>query len=75
MDKKIENFSNELNKIKVSHPNLYKLWKTYLDSKIKLLNETIDNGLNMLDSAKNINDFTPEQIMTLYNIKNHFYQK
>lgn len=75
MDKKIENFLNELDKIKITHPNLYKLWKHYLDNKLKLLNETIDNGLIMLESAKNIQDFTLEQIMTLYNIKNNFNKK
>lgn len=71
MDNKIENFLNELNKIKISHPNLYNLWKNYLDNKVNVLNKTLDEGFKMLQYTKNIKDFTQQEILSLYHIKNH----
>ena len=75
MNENIENitsFKEKLETIKTTHPNLYKLWYTYVDGKISSLNETIVKANAMLESIKNMRDLTQEEILTTYYIKNHF---
>ena len=75
MNENIENitsFKEKLETIRTTHPNLYKLWSTYLDGKISSLNETIVKANAMLESTKNMRDLTEDEILTTYYIKNHF---
>lgn len=75
MNENIENitsFKEKLETIRDSHPNLYKLWSTYVDGKISSLNETIFKANAMLESTKNMRDLTENEILTTYYIKNHF---
>lgn len=75
MNENIENitsFKEKLETIRDSHPNLYKLWSTYLDGKINSLNETIFKANAMLESTKDMRDLTENEILTTYYIKNHF---
>ena len=72
MDNKIEHFLNELNKIKETHPNIHGVWKDYLDKKITTLEKTIEDGFKMLEYTKDVNDFTKEEIISIYCIKNHY---
>ena len=74
MNKNIENitsFKEKLETIRESHPNLYKLWSTYVDGKISSLHETIVKANAMLESTKYMRDLTENEILTTYYIKNH----
>ena len=72
IEKKIASFKEKLEKIKETHPNLYRLWIKYLDGKISSLNETIIRGHYMIESTEHIRDLTEDEILTTYYIKNHF---
>ena len=74
MNENIENitsFKEKLETIKETHPNLYKLWSTYVDGKISSLNETLVKANAMLESTKYMRDLTENEILTTYYIKNH----
>jgi hypothetical protein len=73
----IDNIKNDLNIIKNrltsisnSHPNLYKLWKNYINIKIKHYDNIIKDCNNFLDNIVTKEDFTLEMIALLMVLKN-----
>ena len=71
IEEKLKLFLEKLKVIKDTHPNIYNLWYKYVEDKTNALEQTLNKGFNMLESAESIKDLTHEQIITLYCIKNH----
>tara|TARA_Y100000389_G_scaffold204625_1_gene258431 strand:- start:5901 stop:6131 length:231 start_codon:yes stop_codon:yes gene_type:complete len=69
MDGKIQDFLTQLETIKDTHPNIYKMWKKYINKKIKTLENIIECGYDMLENSKNINDLSINEIITSYHLK------
>ena len=73
----IDNIKNDLNIIKNrltsisnSHPNLYKLWKNYINIKIKHYDNIIKDCNMFLDNVTKQEDFTQENIALLMLLQN-----
>ena len=72
-----DNIKCDLNIIKTrltfienSHPNLYKLWKNYINIKIKHYDDIIKDCNIFLDNVVTQSDFTQENIALLMVLKN-----
>jgi two-component sensor histidine kinase len=61
---------NRLTSIAISHPNLYKLWKNYINIKIKHYDNIVKDSNIFLDNIVTKEDFTPEMIALLMVLKN-----
>ena len=72
MDGKLEEFLTQLETIKNTHPNIYNLWKKYVNEKIKTLEDVIKRGYMMLENSKNVNDLSVNDICTAYHLKEEF---
>jgi len=70
MNVKTERFINDLETIKTTHPNIYKIWKTYVSMRIANLDKAIDKGRTMLVASKNIPDIPREDILLLLTFSN-----
>jgi hypothetical protein len=73
----IDNIKNDLNIIKNrlisisnSHPNLYKLWKNYINIKIKHYDNIVKDCNMFLDNVIKQEDFTQENIALLMLLQN-----
>ena len=72
MEGKLEEFLTQLEIIKFTHPNIYNLWKKYVNEKIKTLEDVIKRGYMMLENSKNVNDLSIDDIFTAYHLKEEF---
>tara|TARA_B100000029_G_C16773280_1_gene666367 strand:- start:82 stop:321 length:240 start_codon:yes stop_codon:yes gene_type:complete len=72
MEGKLEDFLTQLETIKTTHPNIYNLWKKYVNEKIKTLEDVIKRGYMMLENSKNVNDLSINDICTAYHLKEEF---
>ena len=70
MNARTQNFLQELEQIKTSHPNIYTLWKSYIDIRLSSLERIIQQGENMLLTSKNIPDISKEGIFFLMAMSN-----
>ena len=61
---------NRLTSIEFSHPNLYKLWKNYINIKIKHYDNIIKDCNMFLDNVTKQEDFTQENIALLMLLQN-----
>lgn len=61
---------NRLTSISNSHPNLYKLWKNYINIKIKHYDNIIKDCNMFLDNVTKQEDFTQENIALLMLLQN-----
>jgi hypothetical protein len=63
----INNLRQRLNLIKDSHPNIYKLWSSYIDEKLVSIFTLITECTITLDKIENENlpDITQDNIFTL----------
>lgn len=64
----VNNVRNRLSRIKTTHPNIYKLWNTYIEKKIDSLNLLIRECNNVIDVIDNDNtpDLTHDNLLTLF---------
>ena len=62
--------NERLESIKTTHPNLYKLWKNYINIKIKHYDNIVKDCNIFLDNIVTKEDFTPEMIALLMVLKN-----
>lgn len=63
----IEGIKRRLNNIKNTHPNLYKLWTTYIDEKLESVHKLLIECKNILNKIenKNIPDLSQDNILVL----------
>lgn len=63
----IEVIKKRLNNIKNTHPNLYKLWTTYIDEKLETVRKLLFECKNTLDKIENQEypDFSQDNILSL----------
>lgn len=72
MNNEVTNILSRLETFKDSHPNIYKLWREYIQKKSNNLKLTItacNNTLNLINSD-NINDLDLDTVATLFLLMN-----
>ena len=72
MNNEVTNILSRLEIIKETHPNIYKLWREYIQKKSNNLKQTITackNTLNLIN-AENINDLDLDTIAAVFLIMN-----
>ena len=63
-DKTIE----DLEKIKITHPNLYNLWKVFLERRKKRMLEILLQFDKILNNIENLPDIDPLSMMLIFDI-------
>jgi hypothetical protein len=64
-NKNFEKISLKLNNIKMSHPNIYKMWRNIINQHIERLAGLFDDCDIMLENSQNIDDLSIERIFSL----------
>jgi len=61
---------NNLKKYKFTHPNLYKIYRLYIEKhELQILNKQ-KNLLICINNLENVNDLTQKELLILYNLLN-----
>ena len=58
-------FMEDLEEIKISHPNIYAVWHTYVGKRISNLEKALEKGRTMLLRSQTISDVPKEGILLL----------
>ena len=66
MEAQLIDIKNTLKNYENTHPNLSKLWREYIDVKVKKLEQTILECENAIDLMKTRDDISVENMSTLY---------
>ena len=65
MNAKTKKFMEDLEEIKTTHPNIYKIWSAYIGTRVLHLTRAVEKGRVMLAASRNIPDIPREDILLL----------
>jgi len=65
MNAKTKKFMEDLEEIKTTHPNIYKIWSAYIETRVLHLTRAVEKGHVMLAASRNIPDIPREDILLL----------
>jgi hypothetical protein len=66
MDDQLKDIRDALKNCEETHPNLSKIWRDYINIKVKKLEHAINECKNVMISMETQNDLSLENISTLY---------
>ena len=72
MENKLNIIEHKLSNIELSHPNLFNIWKKYLDIKKKTYTNALNECDIFLDKIKDVDDFDKQTILTLMLLKYNY---
>ena len=65
MNAETKKFMEDLEEIKATHPNIYKIWTAYIETRVLHLANAVEKGRVMLAASQRIPDIPREDILLL----------